>query len=115
MKIRWRKASRRTWLALSLIMVALVATGVLGVRNTHANRDFSPPQTNDPHSAKIFSALPGEIIVRFRTAAPEALATLKGDPQFQSFASADGRQMSMSIERLDRGTEMIEGLRLVHV
>lgn len=103
----------------SSALVLLILTCLTFQSNvSRARNSFpqSPPENSGKSKRRqLAESAPGEILVRFRTDAIEASSTLKGGTGAQFATEAQGRTLEMNVERLDRGPEMIEGLRIVRV
>jgi uncharacterized repeat protein (TIGR01451 family) len=109
------KASRQIFIRHSvisvLLAVVLISLTLLATRSSRAGGSSRP----EPSKSSKPQSVPGEFIVRFKSDANAVRQTLKGESHIESAFSEDGRQFPMQVERLDRGPELIEGLRLVHV
>jgi uncharacterized repeat protein (TIGR01451 family) len=118
--------SRRNWkpfLRISVIfsfVLGLISLSILQAHISHATTSFvSAPASNaaqtNPLKGRDAGSVPGTVVVRFRSDSPAARATKKGGSYAESAVDDEGRQLSIQVERLDRGPEVVEGLRLLHV
>jgi subtilisin family serine protease len=100
--------SARTRLSLGLsFLVVLTLVVVAALPSTSsAKKDAASPGIGQKQSSPEF--VPGEVLVRYRSEQVAKRQTL------QTLISADGRQLSIQIERFD-GADIVPGLRLAHV
>jgi uncharacterized repeat protein (TIGR01451 family) len=60
-------------------------------------------------------SIPGEVLVRFRKQSVPAKSTLMANARADMLLQSSGRSIPIQLERLDSGSEVVEGLRLARV
>jgi uncharacterized repeat protein (TIGR01451 family) len=111
------KRSRNPFLSISLLSIlvlGLIGLAILQPDSSHAASTSTTKLTHPPKARELVS-VPGEVVVRFRGDSSAVRATKKSGSYAESAIDNAGRQISIQVERLDRGPELVEGLRLVHV
>ena len=87
-------------------LIALTLVIVAALPSTSSAKKDAASGTSQKQSSPEF--VPGEVLVRYRS---EQVAKRQN---LQTLVSADGRQLSIQIERFD-GADIVPGLRLAHV
>jgi len=113
------KGPRRIFFRGLLLTVSLLATfGIItGNLSSHAKINIRMPQrptessTGSATPNKSLNSVPGEILVRFRNDS----ATAKSRNRSELAIEESGRPISVQIESLTQGPEIVKGLRLARV
>ena len=102
-------------IALSLVFLFLGTVAIWLAQSSHASVQL--PETQAASEKPTWGSdvapkdsVPGQILVRFRASSGAAKASLHSPLSLKT-----ARQVSLQIERLSGGAEVVEGLRLVHV
>ena len=106
---------RTSHIALSLVFLILGTVAIWLAQTSHAIVQLPQTQAANQNptwdtDAAVKNSVPGQILVRFRASADAAKASLHSRLSLKT-----ARQISLQIERLSGGAEVVEGLRLVHV
>src|SRR5688500_15060169 len=108
-------SARRVVIAISgLVFLSLLIWALPNV--SHAAFQQSLPLSSPLKSKpRMASFVPGEILVRFRTETTPATQTSKLGQQAAMYVEENGSQISIKVERVNSGPEIVTGLRVARV